>query len=296
MPPGDYPISRHESNNPSFVAENPSNKLAKPLEKFQSLLLNAWREACRHIELDESTATIAKMVAQTMPLETLLVRRFDQDLRSVETLAVGQAADHPFHASPRTIATPAKWTRLLQWASGDQLIHCPATRRSGDINLLLPEGCEGEVLAGPLTNREGPIGALVFVAEYSRAFQPEHLELARLLLEPFSVAMENHRRLHELSSLREAAESERWRGLRPENGDGAGQPRRNFECARSDPRRNGHWKGSGFPRDPSPLGEVKRPLHSSELRCDPARTHRLTIVRARTGQLYRGRRCATGMV
>jgi hydrogenase-4 transcriptional activator len=214
MPPGDYPISRHESNNPSFVAENPSNKLAKPLEKFQSLLLNAWREACRHIELDESTATIAKMVAQTMPLETLLVRRFDQDLRSVETLAVGQAADHPFHASPRTIATPAKWTRLLQWASGDQLIHCPATRRSGDINLLLPEGCEGEVLAGPLTNREGPIGALVFVAEYSRAFQPEHLELARLLLEPFSVAMENHRRLHELSSLREAAESERLQLLK----------------------------------------------------------------------------------
>lgn len=214
MTPDDYPISRQEPSSPSINAENLSNKLASPLEKFQSLLLNAWREACRHIELDESTATIAKMVAQTMPLEMLLVRRFDHDLRSVETLAVGQAADRPFHAPPRTIATPAKWNRLLQWASDDQLIHCPATRRSGDVNLLLPDGCEGEVIAGPLTNREGPIGALVFVAEYSRAFQPEHLELARLLLEPFSVAMENHRRLHELSSLREAAESERLQLLK----------------------------------------------------------------------------------
>jgi len=214
MTPGDYPISRHEPTNPSFAAEKPSNTMVLSLEKFQSLLLNAWREACRHIELDESTATIAKMVAQTMPLETLLVRRFDHDSRSVETLAVGQASDRPFHAPPRTTATPAKWTRLLQWASDDQLIHCPATRRSGDVNLLLPDGCEGEVIAGPLTNREGPIGALVFIAEYSRAFQPEHLELVRLLLEPFSVAMENHRRLHELSSLREAAESERLQLLK----------------------------------------------------------------------------------
>jgi hydrogenase-4 transcriptional activator len=214
MTPGNYPISRTESPESANATETLLNKTGTPLEKFQSLLLSAWREACRHIELDESTATIAKMVAQTMPLETMLVRRFDNELRAVETLAVGQVSERPFHASPRTLSTPARWTRLTQWAGEDQLIHSPATRRSGEVNLLLPEEIEGEVIAGVLTNREGPIGALVLVAEYSRAFQPEHLELTRLLLEPFSVAMENHRRLHELSSLREAAESERLQLLK----------------------------------------------------------------------------------
>jgi transcriptional regulator with GAF, ATPase, and Fis domain len=214
MTSGNYPISRPSTERPSHLTENPPNTPVSPLEKFQSLLLNAWREACRHIELDESTATIARMVAQSMPLETLLIRRFDNELRAVETLAAGQVSERPFHAPPRTTATPAKWTRLMHWAGQDKLVHCPAIRRSGEVNLLLPDEVEGEVIAGVLANREGPIGALVLVAEYSRAFQPEHLELARLLLEPFSVAMENHRRLHELSSLREAAESERLQLLK----------------------------------------------------------------------------------
>jgi hydrogenase-4 transcriptional activator len=179
------------------------------LEQFQSLILSVWREACRHIEIDESTATIAKMLAQTMPIDSVLVRRFEAESRTVETLAVGQVSLSPFHAAPTTTATLARWKRLEQWAETGKLIHCPASRRSGEISLLVPDEVEGELIAGVLTNDEGPIGALALVASYSRSFQPAHLELVRLLLEPFSVAMENHRRLHELSALREAAESER---------------------------------------------------------------------------------------
>lgn len=207
-------MTRKESLTPSKDPAFPLNSTAKTLEQFQSLLLSAWREACRHIELHESAATIARLVAQTMPLETLLVRRLDHDSRRIETVAFGQGSDRPFHASPSVQATPAKWNRLLKWAGENNLIHCPAKRRTAEVNLLAPEELEGEIMVGSLTNGDGPIGALVFVAPYARAFKPEHLELARLLLEPFSVAMENHRRIHELSSLREAAESERLQLLK----------------------------------------------------------------------------------
>ena len=213
-PPSNYLMTRNESPSPSPPTAFPSHITGTPLEQFQSLLLSAWREACRHIELHESTATIARLVAQTMPLETLLVRRFDHESRSVETIAFGQACETPLHAAPSIQTTPAKWSRLQKWASEDKLIHCPANRRTGEVNLLIPEELDGESIAGALTSGDGPIGALVFVADYSRAFKPEHLELARLLLEPFSVAMANHRRIHELSSLREAAESERQQLLK----------------------------------------------------------------------------------
>ena len=65
------------------------------------------------------------------------------------------------------------------------------------------------MLAGPLGDPAGHCGVLVLLAPAGRLFHPRHVELAQLLLEPFSVALENDLRLREMAALREAAEADK---------------------------------------------------------------------------------------
>lgn len=51
-------------------------------QKFETLMMRVWREACRHIELSESTATISGLLRDDLPIGSLLVRQFDFWVRS----------------------------------------------------------------------------------------------------------------------------------------------------------------------------------------------------------------------
>src|SRR5207245_3516174 len=55
---------------------------------------------------------------------------------------------------------------------------------------------------------EGPAGLLILLAQPPHVFRGEDEELVHALLEPFAVALENDRRLRELTSLREAVEAD----------------------------------------------------------------------------------------
>jgi transcriptional regulator with GAF, ATPase, and Fis domain len=50
---------------------------------------------------------------------------------------------------------------------------------------------------------------LLLISDSERLFRQEHVRLMEALLEPFSTALENDRRMHELAALREAAEADR---------------------------------------------------------------------------------------
>jgi transcriptional regulator with GAF, ATPase, and Fis domain len=179
------------------------------MERYGQLLLDIWREACRHIEINESSTTIAKMLAEHLPLSALLVRRFDHQHASIDTVATGQPVENYLHAAVKGPCTPAKFKRVLAWAETGEILHGQRLKRAGDLAAVVPDEIEGEVLAGPLLNPEGPAGVLLLVANHQRVFQESHLALVRQLLEPFSAALENDRRLHELNALREAAEADR---------------------------------------------------------------------------------------
>jgi hydrogenase-4 transcriptional activator len=176
---------------------------------FRTVLLEVWQEACRHIEIPESCGTIARLLGQHLPLEYLLVRRLDVAHSSLDTVAIGQPVPGPFHATPKRQLTPAKLERLRQWGAANEVSHGRARQRSGDLAVLVPEEVEGDVLVGPLIGPEGLAGALILVAPYLKSYRSEHSDMVAALLEPFAVALENDRRLHELAALREAAEADR---------------------------------------------------------------------------------------
>lgn len=184
------------------------------MDQFRTLLLDVWREVCRHIEIERSAETIARILIHRMPIDRLSVIAFDFSRSLVIPRAVGFNEDHASRLpSPRTLS--ATDCRLLRaWVARQEVIR----HRKGDqphdvIRLLVGDPIDGGWLAAPLAGEDGGVGAILLRAHPPNEFEPLHSPMVEALVEPFSVALENDRRLQELESLREAAEADKRSAL-----------------------------------------------------------------------------------
>ena len=180
------------------------------MDKFRAVLLDVWREACRHIEISQSTETIAAMLVRHMPVDQVIIRQLDPQRSCLETVAVGSAGTHRSVPHARSECSTAEIERLAAWCERGEVAHLPpGSVARAEWPLLVPDGVEGDVLAGPLGEPSGCAGVLVLIASRDRAFEPRHQALMKVLLDPFSVALDNDRRLREMAALREAAEADK---------------------------------------------------------------------------------------
>ena len=100
---------------------------------------------------------------------------------------------------------------LLDWCRNGQIERADGRERlckNVPIEIIAPDCRQGDCLITPLGDPAGYCGVLILTAADGRTFNPKHVELARLLVEPFSVAMDNDLRLREMAALREAAEAD----------------------------------------------------------------------------------------
>jgi transcriptional regulator with GAF, ATPase, and Fis domain len=178
------------------------------MKQYTQLLLDVWREVCRHIEIGESVARVAPLMVRRLPVDLVLVRHLDVQRSWIETVGSGSVHPNQPPPSPRSVCPAEDMKRLLMWCKQEQVFRGLAVAANERLPGLVPTGTEGEILAGPLNTVEGPGGLLLLEARPGHSFKPEHEELLRTLLEPFTVALENDRRLRELTSLREAVEAE----------------------------------------------------------------------------------------
>ena len=74
---------------------------------------------------------------------------------------------------------------------------------------ILPGPIRADVLAGPLALHDDRFGVLLLVARPPAVFEPQHVELMQVLIEPFAAALENDRHVAEMAALREAAEADK---------------------------------------------------------------------------------------
>ena len=178
------------------------------MERFGNLLLDVWREVCRHIEIGESVGRVAPILVRRLPVDLTLVRRLDVTRSQVETVAAGLRQGKPVALPARTAGSAEAFKRLLLWCEAQEIVRAPASLVQERLPALLPEGADGDVMAGPLNTAEGPAGLLILLAYPPHVFRGEHEELVQALLEPFAVALENDRRVRELTELREALEAD----------------------------------------------------------------------------------------
>jgi len=181
------------------------------------LMLRAWRETCRHVEITESTAALANLLRDVMPLARVVVRQIDRQRGVIETWADTALAAAGETAALRTDVT-ADQIRRLESDWRNQRVCClegGAVGGSGDetgtvMDRLLPADAErASALVGRLTASRDFLGALILVAAPGERFTRQHADLAAALLEPFSAALENDQRLREIAALRAAAEADK---------------------------------------------------------------------------------------
>jgi transcriptional regulator with GAF, ATPase, and Fis domain len=182
------------------------------MDRFREILLAVWREACQHIEIHESLAGIARLLAEQIPLDRLVVQRIEPDHRLVATIAA-VPADHA--ALKSTECTEAEMKKLLVWLRRGAT---SAPDRDGRLAaaldvLALPPGAN-DVRVAPLRSRGEGVGALIASAPAGQRFTRKHEAMLAALVEPLAVALENDRRLHQMAALREAAEADRRSLLR----------------------------------------------------------------------------------
>ena len=169
------------------------------MDRFQSVLLEVWREAGRHIEIRESAQNFAQLLGEHLPLAFLVVRRLDAGHHSLETIAIGSAQGGLIPPLSKTILPAAKLRRLNAWGREGTVLHGAAGVRSADLAVLVPADFDVEVLVGPLQGPERLAGALLLVAGENKSFRTAHVQMMEALLEPLSAALENDRRLAELA-------------------------------------------------------------------------------------------------
>jgi transcriptional regulator with GAF, ATPase, and Fis domain len=168
------------------------------------LELAVWREACRHLDIEESIGRIEPIVAKTLPIAGLVVRRLDVARARIDTVAVaGDLASAP----PALIElSPSGLDEVTAFFENPRLRPALFDRAQPLLVSFDLSGTEPNALIGPLTTERGPAGFVLLLARTS--FDEKALADAHALLEPIGVALANDERLHELARLREATEAE----------------------------------------------------------------------------------------
>lgn len=188
------------------------------------LLLPVWQEVCRHLELSELADSIAALLREYVPLETLVFRRLEPESHRVRIIASFSTQPTAAEAGDVQLAD-ARWKRLERWIRQREPIHSAGERRQAQTLLELLEQSlpANDLFVMPLVGEHGSQGILSATAGDGQRFSGTHIELLSAIQEPMAVALDNDSRMHELAALREAAEAERRSLLhrfgRKESGD-----------------------------------------------------------------------------
>ncbi len=179
-------------------------------KRVEAALLQLWKESCRHIQLDESSPSIALTLRQVIPFTQIMILALDVKLRHLYTVLELPTRTSP-QARHRSFSI-AEYEQLRRWCCSDRVLK-RGKRQTGVLGLLLEEELTTDAIAIPL--HEGSShAALILLAAEGKQYDAGEIELAQRLSEPIAVAVANHHRIQEMESLREAAEADKGALLR----------------------------------------------------------------------------------
>lgn len=186
------------------------------VERFQRLLLDVWREACRHIHIGESAETFLRLLREQMPVQGIVIHWVDAEhLRVTVAAAVPGEAARLVQSGDAAVGRSNEFTekmfrQLTSWIASGEAARVDRTlkKTSPLAGLVTPMG-DDVLLVAPLSGPNGTLGLITLIPVRHESLTAQHEETLKALLEPLGVALENDRRVHELAILREAAEADR---------------------------------------------------------------------------------------
>jgi formate hydrogenlyase transcriptional activator len=185
------------------------------MEQFHELIVDMWRETGRHTEMAVAITNIAQVLVRWMPVERLLVRRLDPERACIETVQIGSERSTPGPLAERSDCSPMHLQDLLAWCrGGDVMLRHRGGESIRELEAAVPPGLDADVLAGPLVGEHGTCGVILLLAAPTQRFTPLHQRMLQAIIEPVAAALENDRRLRELTARRDAAEADKQSLLR----------------------------------------------------------------------------------
>lgn len=174
------------------------------------LMLDVWREVCKHLELREAIELIAPLLRRRMPLAGLVIRRVDMNRSVAEAAVSAWLVDPPRHCwrPERAQLGDGVPAYLFEWASSSDArrLTFPQDRTAFEILGLTPDA--GDVIAAVLIEDGHPDSVVALVSERDTVFNDDAVQLAQRLLEPLAAAVANDARIHEMSRMRAAVEAD----------------------------------------------------------------------------------------
>src|SRR5580704_119946 len=79
------------------------------------LIFDVWREVCRHLEIHESVERLLPRLAESLPLDAVVIRRIDRPRSCLETVASGLARANTRVPAAKTALREAELATLLKW-------------------------------------------------------------------------------------------------------------------------------------------------------------------------------------
>ncbi len=173
--------------------------------------LQIWKEVSRHAEIQEFATKAWLILCEANSLAELSIRWLEESHCTLAPIAF--ASDCASQNSWRTVVIDKAATKLMKrWCLGTA--PCANDVESLSLRSLLFADGATNAFAIPLGQHDNGFGILNLKWNESSVSRHHVHEVNALLREPFAVALGNHRRIHELATLREAAEAERGALLR----------------------------------------------------------------------------------
>src|SRR5262245_8128788 len=156
------------------------------MEEFHPILTDIWREACRHIDIEQSAAAFAAMLDEHLPLGQIVFLRIDSDHRRLVQVAAEPQKEGA--ATPQAEPSNARdWKRLMTWANDGEIVRCGLSRNlAAPLDRVLRLDSESDILIAPLY-ASGPVGLVVLMARSKSRFDAKHVEIVAAIREPLAV-------------------------------------------------------------------------------------------------------------
>ncbi len=181
------------------------------MERPQELLLDIWREACRHIEIADSVVRLSEIIQPALPHDRMELATLDPAENHLELRASTDPAGNQSTETMLHHTDDQQMEQLVSWCRKGDLRHLgePANTLPQPFTQLPPEWFQGYTLVGPLCSTHDTLGMMIVGTFSDEKAEQWNDQLGTKLLEPLAVALENDRRLRELQALREAAEADK---------------------------------------------------------------------------------------
>ncbi len=176
------------------------------MNKYNELILKIWREACRHIYIDESLSLIFNILREQLPVQSMSLYSIAPDYLQIERLCLVTLGAE-FKGNLNFTLSESTFRALESWFYSEEVFCFEHDNPPLDILENLVRNMQGTILGIPLKSEHNTLGLLFL--ESSTSFNQSHERLAKLFCDPMTAALENDRRLTELDALREAAEADK---------------------------------------------------------------------------------------